>query len=52
MCVHVYVHAHTDDQNLVQIILTEYWQLDLPNSPSTATDDRDQGASHVQDTVT
>lgn len=39
MCVHVYVDAHTDDhQSLVQIILTEYWKLDLANSPSTDID--------------
>lgn len=45
MCVHVYV------QSLVQKILTEHWKLDLPNRPSTATDDRVQGTSHIKDTL-
>lgn len=48
---HVDVQAHTDDQSLVQIILIEYWKLNLANSPSTAIDERVQGASHMQDIV-
>lgn len=52
MCMHVHTHAHTDDQSLVQIILKEYWKLNLACAPSTPTDKRPQGASQMLDTLT
>lgn len=48
----MYMYMHTDDLSLVPIILSEDWKLDLANSPSTATDERVQGTSHIQDTLT
>jgi len=44
----MYICVHTGDQSLVQIILKEYWKLDLTYGPPTPTDDRVQGASQMQ----
>lgn len=53
MSVHVYVHAHRwPELSANNSIYLEDWKLDLTNSPSTATDERVQGTSHIQDTLT
>lgn len=52
VCVHTHTHTHTDDQSLAQIILKEYWKLDLAYGLSTPTDENVQGASQILDTLT